>query len=72
MGYIVSVDGILIDFEKIKVIELWFELKFVGELRSFFGICVYYRCFIKFFSDIVKFLFKFIEKDFVFCWFEEC
>lgn len=46
--------GIELCFSKIEVIKDWFIFCIVKELRSFFGIILYYCCFIKGFVDIVK------------------
>ena len=52
LGHIISKDGIRMDPEKLEVINGWPEPRNLHELRSFIGICAYYRCFIEKFSFI--------------------
>lgn len=68
MGYIISFKGISIDFDKIFDIKEWFVFKNVKEFRSFLGFCFYYCRFVKGFSNIVKCLYKLIEKGLKFRW----
>ena len=42
------------------------------ELRSFLGLCSYYRKFVRSFADIAKPLHKLTEKDVPYMWSEEC
>ena len=52
LGHIISKDGIHMDPKKLKIIEEWPQLQNLHELRSFIGMCSYYRRFIKKFSII--------------------
>ena len=47
LGHIISKDGIRMDPEKLEVINGWPEPRNLHELRSFIGMCVYYRRFIE-------------------------
>lgn len=62
LGHIVSENGIEPCPSKIEVIKDWPILCIVKELRSFLGIILYYRRFIKGFADIAKVLHKMTEK----------
>ena len=51
LGHIISKDGIRMDLEKLKIIEEWVHnLRNLHELRSFIGMCSYYKRFIEKFS----------------------
>ena len=50
LGHIISKTGIQMDPEKLGIIKDWLEPKNLHELRSFIGMCSYYRHFIEKFS----------------------
>ena len=52
LGHIISKEGIKMDPEKLKVIDEWPQPKNLHEVRSFLGMCSYYRRFIEKFSII--------------------
>jgi uncharacterized protein YggL (DUF469 family) len=45
LGFVVSVDGIKVDEEKIQAIREWLTPKNVGEVRSFHGLATFYQRF---------------------------
>ena len=63
LGHIISKDGIKMDPEKLKVIKEWPQPKNLHELRSFIGMCAYYRRFIEKFSVIVGPLHDLTKKE---------
>jgi hypothetical protein len=62
LGHILSPDGISTDPEKLKAMQEWATPKNKHEIRSFLGLCTYYRRFISGFTDIAKPLTKLMEE----------
>ena len=62
LGHIVSASGIKTDPKKIQAVRDWPEPNNVTELRSFIGLCSYYRRFILGFADIAKPLHRLTSK----------
>ena len=62
LGHIISEEGISTDPGKTECIKNWPVPKNVKEVRSFLGLCSYYRRFIFRFSEIAKRLTKLTEK----------
>ena len=72
LGHIVSSQGISTDPEKVKAIKDWPQPSCIKQVRSFLGICSYYRKFIANFSHLARPLNKLLEKDTPFKWTDEC
>ncbi|PIK38623.1 hypothetical protein BSL78_24533 [Apostichopus japonicus] len=72
LGHIVSGHGIAPDPEKIKSVVEWPTPCSVTEVRSFVGLCSYYRRFVKGFSQFCTPLFRLTEKGNRFNWNEDC
>ncbi len=70
LGHVVSEEGVATDPEKVRAVEDWPTPKNVREVRSFLGLCSYYRRFIKGYSHIAKPLHILTEKNRVFSWSE--
>ena len=68
LGHIISKEGIRMDPEKLRVIEEWPEPHNVHELRSFLGMCSYYRRFIAHFSVIAGPLHDLTKKKVPYKW----
>ena len=68
LGHIISKDGIRMDPEKLKVIEEWPVPKNIHEVRSFIGMCSYYRRFIAKFAIIAGPLHDLTKKKVKFQW----
>ena len=62
LGHIVSQDGVEVEPGKIQRILDWPEPRDLTELRSFVGLCAYYRRFVPNFSTVCKPLFDLTKK----------
>jgi len=71
LGHEVSANGIATDPEKVKAVQNWGVPKNLTDVRSFLGLCSYYRRFIPKFSTIAKPLTRLTEKDQIFRFGEE-
>src|SRR5438874_9771592 len=65
-------DGIEVDPEKVDTVQKFKDPKTPSDIRSFVGLCGYYRKFIGNFSSITRTLYKLTEKDVKFEWTKEC
>ena len=71
LGHVVSSSGVATDPEKIGAVREWQTPDTLSNLRSFLGLCSYYRRFIKGFSTLAKPLTKLTEKGKEFVWGED-
>ena len=58
--------------DKLTAIREWPVCRNLHEVRSFMGLCGYYRRFVKDFSLIAAPLYSLMKKDVEFVWTEEC
>ena len=72
LGYVISVEGVSIDPQKIEAIVNWKPPTNVKEIRSFLGLAGYYRKFVKRFSKLADPLTKLTRKEEKFVWSEAC
>ena len=72
LGHIVSEEGISTNPKKIDSVKNWPKPVTVKQVRSFLGLCSYYRKFILNFSSIAKPLTRLTEKDVKFVWSSDC
>ncbi|GBL93118.1 Retrovirus-related Pol polyprotein from transposon 297 [Araneus ventricosus] len=72
LGHVISAEGVKTDPGKIKAVVDWPRPETVHDLRSFLGLCTYYRRFVKQFSTIARPLHKLTEAKSNFNWTEEC
>lgn len=70
LGHLVSQQGICTDPEEISGIQDWPIPTSVSDLRTFIGLCSYYRRYVKGFADLAKPLFKLQDKGADFVWTE--
>ncbi|GFV02365.1 retrovirus-related Pol polyprotein from transposon 297 [Trichonephila clavipes] len=72
LGHIISAKGVRTDPEKVSAVKNWKRPENLRELRSFLGLCTYYRKFVKGFSNIARPLHKLTESKQKFQWTKEC
>ena len=72
LGHIVSNHGVSTDPHKTKAISEWPIPRNVKDVRSFIGICSYYRRFVKDFAKVAKPLHQLTETNKQFVWTDEC
>ena len=72
LGFIVSAAGIGTQPEKVKCVVEWLTPSNLHEVRSFLGLCSYYRRFVAGFATIAAPLHALTKKNAVFRWTEEC
>ena len=72
LGHVVSRNGVAVDPDKTKVVHEWPEPRDKHEVRSFLGLCTYYRRFVPGFANIAKPLTRLTEENRQFAWNEEC
>ncbi|GFW16114.1 retrovirus-related Pol polyprotein from transposon 17.6 [Trichonephila clavipes] len=72
LGHIISAEGARTDPDKISAVKDWNCPTDVHQLRSFFGLCTYYRKFVKNFSTIARPVYKLTEAKQKFIWTVDC
>ena len=72
LGFIVSSKGVLPDPDKLAAVDSFPVPKSVKEVRSFLGLCNYYRRFVEKFASIASPLNRLTRKDVSFVWTPEC
>lgn len=72
LGHVVSEQGISTDPAKIRAVEQWLAPTDVHQVRSFLGLCSYYRRFVEGFATIARPLHQLTEKKNPFKWTSEC
>ncbi|GBM71555.1 Retrovirus-related Pol polyprotein from transposon 297 [Araneus ventricosus] len=72
LGHIISADGVKTYPEKTKAVVDWPRPETVPDLRSFLGLCTYYRRFVRNFSAVARPLHKLTEARLNFNWTKEC
>ncbi|PIK34915.1 Retrovirus-related Pol polyprotein from transposon [Apostichopus japonicus] len=72
LGYVVSGTGVSTDPEKLKAVREWPQPQKLTHVRSFLGLCGYYRRFVQGFAEIAAPLFKLTEKKQKFDWNKDC
>ena len=68
LGHVVDADGIHTMDDKIKAVLNFPTPKSVENVRSFLGLCGYYRCFVKGFASLASPLTMLLKKDVPFHW----
>ena len=72
LGHVVSAGGISTDPTKLESVTNWPVPKTVKQVRSFLGLCSYYRRFVKNFADIARPLHQLTEANRKFDWTDSC
>ncbi|GBO22347.1 Retrovirus-related Pol polyprotein from transposon 297 [Araneus ventricosus] len=72
LGHVISEEGVKTDPEKFKAVVDWPRPDKIHDLRSFLGLCTYYRRFVKTFSTIARSLHKVTKAKSNFNWTDEC
>eukprot|EP00794_Sanderia_malayensis_P004444 gene4444-biopygen3615 len=72
LGFVVSSEGLLPDPDKLEAVKSFPTPTSVKSIRSFLGLCNYYRRFVQNFAKIVSPLNRLTHKDVTFEWSPEC
>ena len=72
LGHIVTPEGISCEPDKVAAVREWTTPKNVSEIRSFLGLCNYYRKYVKSYAKIAGPLTDLTKKGKAFIWTEEC
>lgn len=72
LEHMVSVDGILVDSNKIEIVLEYHRLKKVEEVQSFLGLTGYYKWFTEGFVRLAQMLIKLTQNNVPFKWYDVC
>lgn len=72
LGHVISEKGAETDAEKVEAVRKWPEPVNKTQVRSFIGLCSYYRKFIANFAEIARPLHRLTEASVAFRWTNEC
>jgi RNase H-like domain found in reverse transcriptase len=72
LGYVISENGVATDPRKVEKVLNWPVPTKLREVRSFLGLCSYYRKFVHGFSEIAAPLHALSKKNAKFSWTPEC
>lgn len=72
LGHVVTANGVTTDPKKIDAVERWPVPVNKTEVRSFLGLCTYYRRFVKDFASVAKPLHRLTEKGKKYVWDDDC
>jgi len=62
LGHVVSHEGVEVDEDKVAVVKAWQFPRNISELRSFLGLCNYYRSFVQNFGTVAEPLTQMLRK----------
>lgn len=71
LGHVVSANGVSVDPKKVDKVLTWPEPANLTNVRSFIGLCAYYRRFIPDFSTLAKPLYLLMQNNHSFVWGDE-
>ncbi|CAC5362605.1 unnamed protein product [Mytilus coruscus] len=72
LGQVISKEGVKVDPEKTSAVATFPEPKTQNDVRSFLGMCNYYRKFVQSYSKITTPLTELLKKDVQFRWTPQC
>ncbi|UYV82420.1 K02A2.6-like [Cordylochernes scorpioides] len=72
LGHVISRQGIQTDPDRTEIVRQWPIPRDVHQLRSFLGLCSYYRRFVPGFSNIARPLHRLTESGRPFSWTVDC
>jgi transposase InsO family protein len=72
LGHVVNGEGVKPDPSKVSVVKNWPVPKVLRDVRSYLGLCSYYRRFIEGFSTLARPLHRLTEAGVIFEWSIEC